>query len=193
MAIEKFSNIKVENFEDYNAEIHRVTIESIQIALLQLLETKKFTEISIKELVEKAGVSRSAFYRNYKSKEEVAESLIEDSLNRKFRQAYQEIESEKKSGEDNFRGQWITVIKEMFLENDAVYRLITSDACQGNEILRCMNRCVSEVFPEVQEEADRIRFVYIVGGIYNILLEWLDSGKKTSFEKIAEAILSFYK
>lgn len=193
MAIEKFSNVKVDNFEDYNAEIHRITIESIQIALLQMLETTSFEKISIKELVETAGVSRSAFYRNYRSKEEVVDSLIYDSLHRKFRQVSVEIEQENAEDETDFRERWITIIKEMFLENDAVYRLITSGACQGNDILRCMNRCFSEVFAKEQDDHEMLRYHYMIGGIYNILLHWLDSGRRIDPQRLAEAIMSFYE
>lgn len=193
MAIEKFTNIKVDNFEDYNAEIHRITIESIQLALLQLLENQSYENISIKEIVAKAGVSRSAFYRNYKSKEEVVESLIYDSLNRKFSQVYEEIENEKQHGDANFKEQWITIIKEMFLENHVVYRLIQSKACQGNDILRCMNRCFSQTFDEMQDDYEWIRYTYMIGGIYNLLLSRLDSGREISFQKIAEVIMAFYE
>lgn len=193
MAIEKFASIKVENFEDYNAEIHRITVESIQIALLQLLEKKQYVDISIKELVETAGVSRSAFYRNYKSKEDVVESLIYDSLKRKFRQAVVAVESENNDTKQNLRDQWITVIKEMFLENDSVYRLITSGACQGNDILRCMNHCYTEVLVGSEDDAEIVRYIYMIGGIYNILLHWLDAGKTIDPQKIAEVIMSFYE
>ena len=45
--------------------------ESIETALIQLMEKKPFGEISISEIVEKAGVSRVSYYRNYYYKEEV--------------------------------------------------------------------------------------------------------------------------
>ncbi|MTN82446.1 TetR family transcriptional regulator [Turicibacter sanguinis] len=45
--------------------------ESITQALLILMETKDFQKITITEIVNKAGVSRMSFYRNYNSKEDV--------------------------------------------------------------------------------------------------------------------------
>ena len=47
--------------------------ECITIALLQLMREKPISEISITELVERAGVSRVSFYRNFTSKENVIE------------------------------------------------------------------------------------------------------------------------
>ena len=51
-----------------NNEANRITRESICTALLELLKTKEFKEISVSELVRRAGVSRQSFYRNYKTK-----------------------------------------------------------------------------------------------------------------------------
>ncbi|MBF0777400.1 TetR/AcrR family transcriptional regulator [Streptococcus cuniculi] len=61
------------NLAQSNKESNQLTRESIETALLFLLEKKDMRQISISELVKKAGVSRNAFYRNYKSKEEILE------------------------------------------------------------------------------------------------------------------------
>lgn len=45
--------------------------ESIETALIQLMGKKPFGEITICEIVEKAGVSRVSYYRNYYYKEDV--------------------------------------------------------------------------------------------------------------------------
>ncbi|OLF47980.1 TetR family transcriptional regulator [Streptococcus cuniculi] len=63
----------LKNLAQSNKEINQLTRESIETALLFLLEKKDMRQISISELVKKAGVSRNAFYRNYKSKEEILE------------------------------------------------------------------------------------------------------------------------
>ena len=54
-----------------NEESNRVTKEAIQTALLCLMGEKPLEKITITELVRVSGVSRTAFYRNYASKEEV--------------------------------------------------------------------------------------------------------------------------
>lgn len=58
-----------------NKELNQITKESLETALLILLETKEFDQISITELTKKAGVSRPAFYRNYESKEEILKNI----------------------------------------------------------------------------------------------------------------------
>lgn len=51
--------------------------EALAIALLKLMEQKNLMQISISEIVNKAGVSRSSFYRNFNSKEEILIDYIE--------------------------------------------------------------------------------------------------------------------
>jgi len=70
----------LENLKRFNQENKAITRESIEISLLQLLEKKDLKKITISELVERAGVSRAAFYRNYGSKEEILKSVFESSI-----------------------------------------------------------------------------------------------------------------
>ena len=52
--------------------------EAILGALIDLTERKAFSSITVVELCEAAGVSRMAFYRNYKVKEEVFSHRLEE-------------------------------------------------------------------------------------------------------------------
>lgn len=80
MAERKISEKSLENLKRFNQENKAITRESIEISLLQLLDKKDFKKITISELVERAGVSRAAFYRNYGSKEEILKSIFESSI-----------------------------------------------------------------------------------------------------------------
>lgn len=46
-------------------------VESVVEGLWELLEDKSFEKISVSELVERAGIGRVPFYRNFSNKEEV--------------------------------------------------------------------------------------------------------------------------
>lgn len=54
-----------------NDEINKITKNSIQEALITLLGKADLGDISVTQIVNKAGVSRSAYYRNYNSKEDI--------------------------------------------------------------------------------------------------------------------------
>ena len=61
-------------------EEHELIKQSVMEALLALMDVKPFSEITITELVSKAGIARSTYYRNYSSKEEIIAERIDDVL-----------------------------------------------------------------------------------------------------------------
>ncbi|MEW4353826.1 TetR/AcrR family transcriptional regulator [Streptococcus pneumoniae] len=69
---------QLEILQKNNQQSRQATREALTTALLLLLQEKEYLNISITELCQKAGVSRTAFYRNYKSKDEVLDDKIMD-------------------------------------------------------------------------------------------------------------------
>lgn len=55
---------------------HESVKEAIALALIQMMENKKINDITILEIVKKAGVGRSSFYRNFDNKEDVINYYI---------------------------------------------------------------------------------------------------------------------
>ena len=51
-------------------------------ALFSPLEGKSLSDIRITEIIERAGVARASFYRNYRTKEDVLVTLIRDVIER---------------------------------------------------------------------------------------------------------------
>ncbi|HHJ0036165.1 TPA: TetR/AcrR family transcriptional regulator, partial [Streptococcus pyogenes] len=85
MTDKALSKRSLQNLTQFNKETRRIARESMEIALLNLLKTKPLGDITISELVTKAGVSRNAFYRNYTSKEAIIEQLLVGVIRRIFR------------------------------------------------------------------------------------------------------------
>ena len=52
------------------------TQERLQNALLELLETKPLKEITVKEICDKASISRNAFYQHYGYKEDLYDQMV---------------------------------------------------------------------------------------------------------------------
>ncbi|MGT2715803.1 TetR/AcrR family transcriptional regulator [Streptococcus respiraculi] len=99
----------LKNLTQSNKEINQLTRESIETALLFLLEKKDMRQISISELVRKAGVSRNAFYRNYKSKEEILE-LAYERTSQHLMDKWQQIQ--KKVHEDGIQQSFSDFIQQ---------------------------------------------------------------------------------
>ena len=75
---------KLELLKYYNQEANLVTQESIETALLLLMQEKDFESISVTEIASRAGVSRTAYYRNYASKEDVLRNVFNRVKSRYF-------------------------------------------------------------------------------------------------------------
>lgn len=63
---------------------HQTVKEAIALALVQLMKTTPFEQISISQITTIAGVGRSSFYRNFESKNHVLSSFIHDLYNNFF-------------------------------------------------------------------------------------------------------------
>lgn len=60
-----------------NQESNAITKECIETALISLMDKKNFNEITITDIIQRAGVSRASYYRNYESKEDILSGYIQ--------------------------------------------------------------------------------------------------------------------
>ena len=87
--------------------------EQLALTLFDLIKTKKFHDISISELVNKAGVGRASFYRKYTCKEDVLSQYIVEKL-----------EQWKKDFDANPSGDFVVSLFNYFYENRELYLLL---------------------------------------------------------------------
>lgn len=64
-----------------NIESNKRTKEAIQEALIQLMSLKDLKSITVKDIVSKAGVSRTSYYNNYSFKEEIIREFLKRIFN----------------------------------------------------------------------------------------------------------------
>lgn len=61
-------------------DIHQLAVDCIYQALVQLMETKPYEDITITDITKKAGVSRMAYYRNYREKDDILIDHLKKTL-----------------------------------------------------------------------------------------------------------------
>ena len=177
---------KIDPLQEYNAESHRITIESIQKAMIQLLQENEFQKITILDIVKKAGVSRTAFYRNYSSKEQVLQSIIHD----RFAEVALSI---RKNTAVSTLEDWLDLIEAIFRECADMYSIMKSEAWQGGTMLQCMNEYFTEMSKQIALGGDELQMRFWMGGMYNILQYWLDTGMKEAPRDLAKKIMSYIR
>lgn len=176
---------QLRGLQEHNAKLNKIIIESLQQALLLLMEKKDYQKISITELCQKAGVSRMAFYTNFETKDNLLESIVKNSnaklVNRigsPFR-TYVDLkwyitlfeETKKFAKElllifkagDSFKYKYITIINNLVLHN-----------------------------PDISEKKRYSRLMWS-GGVVNVIIDWIENGMKTPIEELANYCLNSFK
>jgi AcrR family transcriptional regulator len=157
-------------------------------ALIFLMETKSFHDITISDITRKAGVSRMAYYRNYNSKE----SIISDYLDRCFAIYLEEVRDLTEMDTYLFAKTFFSYFK---MEHVLIESLIRSKL--SFLLLERLDTYIQVVFNKVVREEDLIgrhsRYMqyFFTGGLYKLLVEWVSSGMIESEEEMAQLILDF--
>lgn len=166
--------------------IKKDTREWITIALLELLQTKKISKLTISELVKKAGVSRMAFYRNYESLEHVLVEYYEP----KFADIFNKI-AFKRNHE-----QKITDMTNFFLELSHDFQLAIESDYTGllyqifkNHITQFYDEIIP--FPDWTGAKRDYWIHFMSAGVFEIWVMWIKNGQKETIEEISTLIRLF--
>lgn len=154
-----------------NKESNQITRECLETALLDLMTTKDISEISITELTKKAGVSRSAFYNNYKTKEALRDSIIESIINQIcdfFKREYN-----KKTSSEIY-AKFFERIK----KSSTSFRIFLDSDINIDKFFILEN-----IFPSSSIE-NHYKMVAKEGAFYRIIVDWFQEGMKESPEEM---------
>lgn len=161
-----------------NVESHRLTKECIQTALIDLMMKKSFKDITISEVIVQSGISRSAFYRNYSSKEEIVKEVCEDIFG--LIKEYTSDEHTKEGAYAFFLGIFCAV-----KENEEKIRLLLQANIQ-DIIPKSASGSLTEILYPSDLSEDRYRNLAIEGAFNMILIDWFKKGMKESVEYMAQ-------
>ena len=159
-----------------NEEANKLARESIQNALVRLLAEEDIESISISRIVRKAGVSRTAFYNNYTSKEDVLRSVSASMLKKISRLVHETIveEHREKAYEKVFRS----------VKNDPCqFRMLLESGIREREYLD-YNAYVTERYPNLDVNIRLLLFA-LAGMITSVVLDWFDRGMREEVRDMA--------
>lgn len=162
---------------NHNKELNLEIIKSIQDALFILMKNKDYNSISICELCKKAGVSRMAFYNNYKSKDEVIYSIV-NNVNKKI---VGEVGSpfDKKISLDWYYNMFLTIKK------NKDFLALIFDANFKYRYLSMINDLVLRNINSISLEEKNMRILW-AGGIVNRIIKWIEDDMSESPEILAD-------
>lgn len=154
-------------------------------ALLQLLETKPYAEVSISEITERAGVSRQTFYRNFKTKDELITHHLEHIIAKFW-------ETVMLGGEAGVQpAQFATGIRYWRGPDGATIRKF-SNAEIGSLIVATFHRYLIGYFAEKHPVTDPVKALhrryalkFLAGGLYIMLYDWASHDMPLPAEELA--------
>lgn len=158
-------------------------------ALLKLMHTENYYDITIQEITDHAGLSRRTFYRNYSSKDEILEGY--------FYKIWLEYRS--------------LILQQKNLSLPNIAKVFFTEMKKYKEFLLLVNRQnliplfltkVDELLPQVFDEVkgrvmpfsnESILYAltFSTGGFMRILIRWLNEDMQKSPEEIATIVEDF--
>lgn len=150
-----------------NEESNQLTRKCLQDALIEIMVNKPFDKITITELVLRSGVSRTAFYRNYSTKEELLAELSNDCV-RILANTLSEFRDKRHSYDWYYKilaavKENAYILKPLLQTNMPVLRSLDADSL------------VETVCPakDAKEHWENLVFE---GAFFKVVLNWLENG-----------------
>ena len=162
--------------------------ESVAMALVELLKNKDLANIKVKEIVDKAGVSRMTYYRYYDSKEEILTT---------------------------YAGEIINQFQQKLIQSERNYSYITHEnlvlwldyVCEHQKFIICLieNGMESFIYHAIlryqlglslnarRHWKDRYIVISYSNTLAGIMIEWVQSDPKESSDEIAALICELFQ
>ena len=149
-------------------------------SLLLLLQDKLIDQISVKEIVEKAGVNRSTYYRHFATKQDVVRCFYQYRLDEYLTRVSANI-----SARAYFTGMFESFLrykKELILLDQRELSFL---------LLEELNTRIAQVHGSSKAAAYSLACNYHIGGVFNSFRYWLFEDMATPPEKLAHQCLMF--
>lgn len=169
---------------------HQLAIDSIYTALLQLMEQKPYNEISITDIVKRAGVSRMAYYRNYQTKDEILTKRLAQELDA----FYDRVWHDKEQGSASSTSQ-LDFLTAFFTEMQKDHILqATIKADLMDQLFKLHHNFMYNIYKyileiDMEQPANQQRLYYDLGGITGLIMYCRDHDFHADSRQLAQMVL----
>ncbi len=156
-------------------------------AFIELMREKSFTDITVTDVIKRAGVARASFYRNFGSTSDILDSVME-SIVRNFREtALPVICSQDERKWRAFLFRYIYFI------SDNQDKLIPRQTVNASTILYRLANAAQDLSQTLvlKSVRDKYSISSRVSVINSVISLWIYEGKKETPEEIVDYLMSF--
>ena len=185
--------------------------QEISTALLKLMQNHPYAEISVKQIIMETSLARKTFYLNFRSKDDVLESIL-DELIGEYTEALSKANEEKNPAGTKYLDEAISVdtitnpLSVIFSFCDKNKSLLS--LLHKNKMLYLLLIRLNAFLPEYSKTEDMSSNPFVklmgelepdyliafnVGAIWNVLFKWIDRGMVDSLDSIQETLKKYLK
>lgn len=151
-------------------------------AFFELLDERPFSQIAVVDIVSRAGVSRSTYYRRFSTREEVAKRFVTDLLD----ECFAEFERATRTNEGALQKLWLQVLFTTMERSLDKIRLLVRNGLSGL-FLEVMNERFA-VDGEAGRDIYKLR--YHLGGLYNCFIQWASDEARMPPSDMADLVIA---
>ena len=171
-----------------NNTINQFVKECIYTSLTTLMENQEFRDITITDITRKAGVSRMAYYRNYSSKEEILTGYLDEL----FQIYLSGLIEHDQIDAHQFTYKFFVYFRQ---HKTLILNLIRADL--SLLILNRFDKYLFSIFEKLINRyppttSDTLYIHFLAGGLYKILIEWIENDLKESDEEMTSFMVRQY-
>ena len=157
----------------------------IALAVYHLMFRKEYDDISVKEICEKAGISRMSFYRYYNKKDDIFVNYCDE----RFEEFYNSLNSVHDLTIQDFTLKMVQFInkykRQIKVLKRAKREFILLDQLNSYTKYAVNNLKNNDV---ISKKENGLLAPFIAGGLFNVLMLWVDDEKSMSPEEMNDML-----
>lgn len=162
--------------------------DCIVSALIELLESKSLSSVTITELTAKAGVSRMAYYRNYKTKEDIVVQYLADV----FQAYHADISCWDNHGcYHDYKN--LTHCFNYFKQYNLFLKVLFKRG-MGDMFFNALRDYLIRIYcSDVNDSKPFYRIHAFAGSLYSVCITWIMDDMRKAPEDIAQIVFDIYR
>ena len=189
----------------------------ISTALLKLMQEHPYAEISVKQIIMETSLARKTFYLNFRSKDDVLESIL-DELIGEYTAALSKANEKNNPAGTKYLDEAISVDTTGKVDTITNPLSVIFSFCDKNkDLLSLLHKSkmlyflllrLNEFLPEYSKTEDMSSNPFVklmgelepdyliafnVGAIWNVIFKWIDRGMVDSLDSIQETLKKYLK
>ena len=163
----------------------------IALSLYSLMLKRSYEEISVKDICERAGVSRMSFYRYYNKKDDV----FLDYCDERFEEFYAIIAKSSKTFTSNeFTLEIFKFIKKYYRQIK-ILKMANKESMLLDQLNSYTRYVISNLKRDffVEQKNNPVFASFVAGGLFNIIMYWVNTDMKMSPEEMNNHLYQLLK